>query len=83
MVDWQLTATTIYCDAVDDDVTITVYSDWKTRCTGFFKYSTESGNPDLLENKSRKAKRRLKCEGPLDHRVTNYRDKLVKEEEAA
>jgi hypothetical protein len=82
MGDWQLTATTIYCDAVDDDVTIIVYSDWKTRCTGFFKYSEESGNPKLLAKKSQQLKRSLRCEGPLDSRVTNYRDKLVKEEAA-
>jgi hypothetical protein len=29
--DWQITATTIYCDAVDDDVTIIVYKDWSTK----------------------------------------------------
>jgi hypothetical protein len=80
MGDWQVTATTIYCDAVDDDVTIIVYPDWTTRCTGFFKYSAESGNPKLLSNKSKESKRLLKCEGPLDHRVTGYRDKLEKEE---
>jgi hypothetical protein len=33
--DWQLTATAIYCDAVDDDVTIIVYKDWSTKCTGY------------------------------------------------
>jgi hypothetical protein len=80
MGDWQVTATTIYCDAVDDDVTIIVYPDWTTRCTGFAKYSEGSGNPKLLGKKSRELKRLLKCEGPLDHRVTDYRDKLSKEE---
>jgi hypothetical protein len=80
MADWQVTATTIYCDAVDDDVTILVYPDWKTRCTGFFKYSEESGEPGLLQKKSRRVKRNLRCEGPLDSRVTNYRDKLAGEE---
>ena len=80
MGDWQVTATTIYCDAVDDDVTIIVYNDWKTRCTGFFKYSGESGDTKLLETKSKKLNRKLKCEGPLDSRVTNYRDRLVKED---
>ncbi|MCJ7791782.1 MAG: hypothetical protein MUP49_05195 [Dehalococcoidia bacterium] len=37
-LDWQVTATTIYCDAVDDDVTILVYKDWSTKCTGYKKY---------------------------------------------
>lgn len=35
MVDWRVTATTIYGDAVDDDVTVLVYEDWSTRCTGY------------------------------------------------
>ena len=25
MVNWQVTATTIYCDAVDDEITLLVY----------------------------------------------------------
>jgi len=28
MVGWQTTVTTVYCDAVDDEVTIVVYEDW-------------------------------------------------------
>jgi hypothetical protein len=35
----RLTAKTIYCDAVDDDATIIVYKDWRTKCTGYDKYS--------------------------------------------
>ena len=35
MVDWQVTATTIYCDAVDDDVTLLVYKDGSAKCTGY------------------------------------------------
>lgn len=31
--------TTIYCTAVADEVTIMVYRDFTTRCTGFTKYS--------------------------------------------
>ena len=30
-------APTRYCDAVDDEVTILVYKDWSTRCTGYQK----------------------------------------------
>ena len=84
MVDWQVTATTIYCDAVDDDVTIMVYEDWSTRCTGYKKY-VESPNKETAEMLKKKAKqlgRNLRCEGPLDYRVTDYRDKLAAEDEA-
>lgn len=84
MVDWQVTATTIYCDAVHDDVTITVYQDWSTRCTGYGKY-VENLNEEAAKKLRRKAKRQgrnLRCEGPLDYRVTDYRDRLVTEDEA-
>jgi len=84
VVNWQVTATTIYCDAVDDDVTITVYQDWSTRCTGYRKYA-ENLDKDAAKMLRRKAKqqgRNLACEGPLDHRVTDYRDRLVTEDKA-
>jgi len=84
VVDWQVTATTIYCDAVDDDVTIMVYKDWSTRCTGYKKY-VESLNEETAKMLKRKAKRlgrNLGCEGPLDYRVTGYRDILVGHDKA-
>jgi hypothetical protein len=78
-IDWQVTAKAIYCDAVDDDVVITVYRDGKTRCTGYQKY-VEHGNNDsnaVLKKKSRVLNRNLKCEGPADFRVTGYRDAII------
>jgi hypothetical protein len=83
-MDWQVTAKAIYCDAVDDDVIIMVYSDGKTRCTGYQKY-VEQRNKDtkaLLKKKSRVLNRELDCEGPLDTRVTGYRDALVTQDKA-
>ena len=81
--DWQVTATTIHCDAVDDDVTMMVYKDWSTRCTGYKKYkeSVAKETARMLKKKGTKLGRKLECEGPLDHRVTDYRDKLQAEEE--
>ena len=82
VLDWQITATTIYCDAVDDDVTILVYGDWSTKCTGYNKYheNLNSGTIKILKQKSKSLKRTLKCEGPLDYRVTDFRDKLIEQE---
>ena len=84
MVDWQVTATTIFCDAVDDDVTIMVYKDGSVRCTGCKKYvedlTKETAN--MLKKKGKRLGRRLRCEGLLDYRVTDYRDKLMAEKEA-
>lgn len=82
MPDWQVTAITIYCDAVDDDVTIMVYKDWSAKCTGYIKYkeNTTGETAKILNKKSKKLGRHLECEGPLDHRVTDYRDKLMAED---
>ena len=82
--DWQVTATTIYCDAVDEDVTILVNKDWSTKCTGYRKY-IENPTKDILNTLKKRAKeasKNLACEGPEDSRVTDYRDKLKAEEDA-
>ena len=81
MVNWQVTAATIYCDAVDDEVTLLVYKDRTAKCTGYQKY----GKPDketakVVEKKSKQLKRRLECEGQECHRVIQYRDKLFARE---
>ncbi|GAI53665.1 unnamed protein product [marine sediment metagenome] len=81
MVNWQVTAATIYCDAVDDEVTLLVYKDRSAKCTGYQKY----GKPDketaeVIGKKSKQLKRRLECEGQECHRVIRYRDKLFARE---
>ena len=85
MTEWQVTVTTIHCDAIDDDVTIMVYKDWSTVCTGYKKYG-ENINKEtakMLQKKSKKLAKTLKCEGPHDFRVIDYRNKLVTEENKA
>ena len=81
MVDWQLTATTIYCDAVDDEITVLVYKDGSVKCTGYHKYS-EPGKETLklLKQKSKQLQRNLGCQEPECHRVIQYRDKIFAEE---
>jgi hypothetical protein len=81
MVDWQVTSTTIYCDAVDDNVTLMVYKDWTTKCVGYQRYH-EPGKETrkLMEKKGRELKRKLECKGPECRRVIQYRDRLVAEE---
>jgi len=81
MVNWQITATTIYCDAVDDEVTLLVHKDWTTECIGFKKYGKPSGETSrLLKRKGKQLKRRLECEGPECSRVIRYKEKLLAEE---
>ena len=77
MPDWQITATTINCDSVGNEVTIIVYKDGSVKCTGFGKY----GNPDSKEALGL-AKNGLKCLGPLCNYMKSYRDKLFEEEKA-
>ena len=82
MPDWRITATTIVCDAVADEVTIIVSSDGTARCASYGKY----GHPDArtaaaLRRKSKTTGHALACQGPLCSRVTAYRDRIMAEEE--
>lgn len=84
MPDWQVTATTIYCDAVDADVTLLVYKDRSARCTGYKKYG-EGITKEVakeLRKKGKRLVRELKCEGLECSRLIGYRDKLFAEGEA-
>ena len=83
MVDWQVTAVTIYCDAVDDEVTIMVHKDWSAKCTGHDKYwqpDREAANQ--LKKRGKRLSRRLKCEGLECSRILQYKKKLLSEEPA-
>jgi len=82
MVDWKVTATTIYCDAVDADVTIMIFKDWAMKCTAYEKYgqSIARGTARMFKEKGKKLGKELRCEGPECSRVIAYRDKLLAEE---
>jgi hypothetical protein len=79
-VEWQITATAIHCDFVNDHVTMIVNKDWSTKCFWYVEYKKK-----FLDAKKQKfdKKTRLKiekCNGPACSYVVNYRDKLIKEE---
>jgi hypothetical protein len=77
MVDWKVTATTIYCEAVGDEVTLLVYKDGSVKCIGYSKYGEPSKEvARLMEEKGRQLRRQLKCESPECYRVIQYRDEL-------
>jgi hypothetical protein len=78
MTDWQLTATTIFCEDMNDEVTIIVYKDGKTRCTGYDFFTKMSADP-----KEKKGLSGLKCEGPVCHKVSAYKEKIFSEEESS
>lgn len=83
MVDWKITAATIYCEDVDDEVTLLVYRDGTAKCTSCEKYT----NPDkktskTIRTKCQLLKRQIVCKGQVCHRVTEYRDRIFAEESA-
>jgi len=80
MVDWQVTATTIYCDAVADEVTIVVYKDWSVKCTGYEKYAGSRRAPAKPAKENASPKRLAGCEGLGCQCVTWYKEKLLTEE---
>ncbi len=69
---WQVTAATLRCEAVDDDVTVLVYKDWSVKCTGQSKYGAAK--------ETRKRGKTVRCQGPDCATVTGYRRKLQGEE---
>jgi hypothetical protein len=78
MVDWEVTATTIFCDAVDDEVTVIVSQDGTVKCTGRQKYS-QPGQETAREmkRKSQQLGKQLACKEDECSRVIQYRDKLL------
>ena len=57
MVDWEVTATTIFCDDVDDEVTIIVNGNGTVKCTGAQKYATSNKQPAQRAEKEKQTKR--------------------------
>ncbi len=82
--DWQVTAVSTYCDAVDTNVVLLVYKDRSAKCVGYKKYGENVTKETVkeLKKRSKKLGRELKCEGPECSRLMPYRDKLFAEEEA-
>ncbi len=80
---WQVTATTIYCDAVDDEATLIVSGeDASIVCTIYQKYAEPYKKlASEMAKKGQKLGRTLKCEGPLCRRMTDYRDRLFTKDE--
>ena len=67
MVNWQVTAKTIYCEAVQEEVTIIIRKDWSVQCTGCRESSGSTGAVNG-------------CEGLGCSRIARYKEQLMKEE---
>jgi hypothetical protein len=80
MVDWQVTATTVFCEAVADEVTILVYPDWSVKCTGMTKYTSDREAGLNLIKRSLTLRKVLECKGADCPNITAYKEKLQYEE---
>jgi len=74
MVNWQVTAATLRCDVVGEEVTILVYKDWSVKCTACSKL-VSAGKTAAKHGQS------PKCEGTECHVASEYVKKLQSEEE--
>ena len=84
MTEWTITAKTIYCEAVDDEVTLLVNRDGTANCTSYDKYgSPDRSTAGLLKNKGRQAGRKLACTGPECRCLIEYREELLGERDMA
>ncbi len=79
---WQVTATTIECDMVNDYVTIMVNKDWSCKCT-WWSRNKKVAEEDPKHKFSKEIKAKIsRCQGPDCKHVIGYRDKLIAEETA-
>jgi hypothetical protein len=80
MVDWEITATTIFCESVDDEVTLIVSGDGTVKCGGRQKYEKTSKETNkLLKDKSKAMGKQLKCNGEACNIMKQYRDRMLGE----
>jgi hypothetical protein len=78
MADWQITATTIYCEDVDDEVTLLIYGDGTSRCTGHQKYAhPDKETSRAIKKKRRQSGRQMGCRDTDCRRIIEYRHKWL------
>jgi hypothetical protein len=84
MADWELIATTVYCQAVDDEVTLLVSAEGACRCTGRQKYERpDKETAKSIKSKSRRLGRQPGCPPTECDIIVRYRQKLLGQEEPA
>jgi PhoPQ-activated pathogenicity-related protein len=76
--DWEITATTVYCDDVNDEVTLMVYADGTSRCTGRQKYlDSDKETSRAMKKKARRPRKLSVCLGDDCPRLKQYRDSIL------
>ena len=80
MSDWETTATTVYCEAIDDEVTLLFSRDGQVTCTGQQRYQNpDDANARRLAEKSGVAGRKLACTGTGCDLVAKYVTEFLRE----
>jgi hypothetical protein len=78
MADWQITATTIFCEDVDDEVTLLIYGDGTSKCTGQQKYARpDKETAKALKKKNKQTGKTPGCRGADCARISDYRKKWL------
>jgi len=71
MVNWQITAKTIYCESAGEEVTILIKKDWSVQCTGYL--DRQEGSPNRVYEP-------VECEGLNCVKINQYLEQLKAEE---
>ena len=80
MVDWEITANTIFCDDVNDEVTLLISGNGTVKCTGRDKYARPTKYiAREIKQKSKQTGKQIRCLEDTCPRLPQYRDKLLGE----
>jgi hypothetical protein len=80
MVDWEITATTIFCDDVADEVTLLVSGNGTVKCTSREKYARPTKDVAReIKQKSKQSGRQIRCLEDSCPRLAQYRDMFLGE----
>ncbi|MFC1947670.1 hypothetical protein ACFLXY_07115 [Chloroflexota bacterium] len=71
MVNWQITAKTIYCESAGEEVTILIKKDWSVQCTGYL--DRQEGSPNRVYEP-------VECEDLNCVKINQYLEQLKAEE---
>jgi hypothetical protein len=78
MADWQITATTVYCADVDDEVTLLIYGDGTSKCTWHQKHARPNKETaGIKKPKSQHPGRQPGCGGTGCQLISEYRNKWL------
>jgi hypothetical protein len=84
MPDWEVTATTIFCEAVDDEVTLVISAGGDCRCTGRQKYEQPGKKTaKSMLSKGRRLGRKLGCSPAKCDIIVRFRQNMLGQEERA